>query len=263
MAKRDPAFLFYPKDWLEGTAEMLPEEKGVYIDLLCYQHQRGSIPSDTSRLANMVGLPLDKFLVIWKLIGTKFHQVDNQVVDRLVNHKLLEVTTDRGNKAAINRVNGSFAACLRKLDLPKSEYNEIKKHFNFNDFVAIDPLILVEEITKWCTTWLTERRTKRSKSIEDGNEDGDANENTFNVFWDLYPRKVSKEDARKAWGVLMPDADLVEKIKIALEKQIKSPDWAKEKGKFIPYPSTWIRGKRWQDQSTEEKPQRFTDRVIF
>ena len=36
MAK-DPAFLFYPNDWLGGTMGMSLEEKGAYIDLLVMQ----------------------------------------------------------------------------------------------------------------------------------------------------------------------------------------------------------------------------------
>lgn len=40
MAK-DPAFLFYPGDWLGGTMGMSFEEKGAYIELLVYQFNRG------------------------------------------------------------------------------------------------------------------------------------------------------------------------------------------------------------------------------
>lgn len=40
MAK-DPAFLFYPNDWLGGTMGMTFEEKGAYMDLLMLQFNRG------------------------------------------------------------------------------------------------------------------------------------------------------------------------------------------------------------------------------
>jgi hypothetical protein len=40
MAK-DPAFLFYPGDWLSGTMGMSFEEKGAYMELLIYQFNRG------------------------------------------------------------------------------------------------------------------------------------------------------------------------------------------------------------------------------
>jgi uncharacterized protein YdaU (DUF1376 family) len=42
MAK-DPAFLFYPADFLVGTMDMSDEEVGIYIRLLCRQHQKGNI----------------------------------------------------------------------------------------------------------------------------------------------------------------------------------------------------------------------------
>ena len=41
---KDPAFLFYPEAFLVGTMDMTNEEVGVYIRLLCRQHQKGHIP---------------------------------------------------------------------------------------------------------------------------------------------------------------------------------------------------------------------------
>jgi hypothetical protein len=40
MAK-DPAFLFYPSDWIGGTIGMTFEEKGAYMELLMMQFNRG------------------------------------------------------------------------------------------------------------------------------------------------------------------------------------------------------------------------------
>jgi len=42
MAK-DPAFLFYSSDFLTGTILLTNEQKGIYITLLCIQHQHGGI----------------------------------------------------------------------------------------------------------------------------------------------------------------------------------------------------------------------------
>jgi len=47
---KDPAFLFYSKDFYESTRMMLPEERACYIDLLIYQHQNGAIPTDLKRV---------------------------------------------------------------------------------------------------------------------------------------------------------------------------------------------------------------------
>ena len=73
---KDPAVLFYTKDWLEGTVDMFPEEKGVYIDLLCYQHQKGFLPSNQRRLAKITGISEEKFIQIWQEIRSKFIAID-------------------------------------------------------------------------------------------------------------------------------------------------------------------------------------------
>jgi len=45
MAK-DPAFLFYYKDWLATTRFMKPEDKGYFVDLLCYQAEMGTVSQE-------------------------------------------------------------------------------------------------------------------------------------------------------------------------------------------------------------------------
>lgn len=46
----DPAVLFYTSDFLTGVMDMTMEERGQYITLLCYQHQKGHIKEETIRL---------------------------------------------------------------------------------------------------------------------------------------------------------------------------------------------------------------------
>ena len=41
--QKDPAFLFYTKDFYSGVAGMTMEERGQYITLLCLQHQQGHL----------------------------------------------------------------------------------------------------------------------------------------------------------------------------------------------------------------------------
>lgn len=45
----DPAVLFYTSDFLTGVIDMSMEERGMYITLLCYQHQKGHIEEKTIR----------------------------------------------------------------------------------------------------------------------------------------------------------------------------------------------------------------------
>ena len=73
----------------------------------------------------------------------------------------------------------------------------------------------------------------------------------FDEFWTAYPKKKAKEDARKAWAKLKPDEQLGKAIIQAVEYAKKSKDSQKEKGKYIPYPATYLNGKRWEDERDE------------
>ena len=70
----------------------------------------------------------------------------------------------------------------------------------------------------------------------------------FNKFYAVYPKKKGKQEAQKAWNKLKPDNLLLEKILKALELQLSTIEWKKERGKFIPYPATWLNQRRWEDE---------------
>lgn len=75
----------------------------------------------------------------------------------------------------------------------------------------------------------------------------DKYKETFDIFYEAYPKKEAKQDALKAWLSLSPGEDLFKKIMAALEVKKKTEDWVKERGKYVPLPASWIRGKRWED----------------
>jgi uncharacterized protein YdaU (DUF1376 family) len=64
MAK-DPAFLFYPNDWIGGTMGMTFEQKGAYMELLMMQFNRGHM--STHMITQVVGH-------MWDHIKDKFVQ---------------------------------------------------------------------------------------------------------------------------------------------------------------------------------------------
>lgn len=43
---KDPAVLFYPESYLVGTRFMTYEQKGKYMELLCFQHQQGHLSEE-------------------------------------------------------------------------------------------------------------------------------------------------------------------------------------------------------------------------
>ena len=69
----------------------------------------------------------------------------------------------------------------------------------------------------------------------------------FDLFWKVYPKKLDKGSARKAWmetAYLRPHID---KLVKAIENAKESEQWKEQRGKYIPYPATWLRGERWDD----------------
>jgi hypothetical protein len=69
---------------------------------------------------------------------------------------------------------------------------------------------------------------------------------TFAVFYGLYPRKMARKDAEKAWNKLTPDQQLecIEAMPNYL-KYWKIKETAKD---FIPYPATFLNQERWTDE---------------
>ncbi|MGN0670223.1 MAG: hypothetical protein ACI4JZ_06705 [Oscillospiraceae bacterium] len=76
-------------------------------------------------------------------------------------------------------------------------------------------------------------------------------ESSFIRFWAAYPKKTAKQQALKAWQKLNPDKALIDVILSSLERQKQSVQWTKDNGQYIPYPATWLNGKRWEDETTE------------
>ncbi|MBD5111108.1 MAG: hypothetical protein HDT42_01030 [Ruminococcaceae bacterium] len=91
----------------------------------------------------------------------------------------------------------------------------------------------------------TKEQTPRA--AREGLED-DVN---FEKFWSSYPKKIAKQQALNAWNKINPDEELTAKILASLERQKKSVQWTKDNGQYIPYPVTWLNGKRWEDEPQE------------
>ena len=64
---KDPAFLFYPGDFIAGTTHLTDEEVGCYIRLLCTQFNQG--PLSEKKIRRILG---EKHANIWEELEDKF-----------------------------------------------------------------------------------------------------------------------------------------------------------------------------------------------
>lgn len=76
----------------------------------------------------------------------------------------------------------------------------------------------------------------------------------FTGFWDYYPKSAhkSKQAAIKAWDKLRPGDELIAEIGKALRRQKATDDW--KRGIGIPYPSTYLNQRRWEDECMDPAP---------
>ena len=78
----------------------------------------------------------------------------------------------------------------------------------------------------------------------------------FQTFWGLYPKKVAKGAAIKAWQKLS-QVERTEAID-ALANHLKYWKFKGTDKEFIPYPATWLNQMRWLDELDfeESKPKK-------
>lgn len=99
-------------------------------------------------------------------------------------------------------------------------------------------------------TSLLKKEYKNLRSEEPRAREGEWLEKSFNEFWSAYPKKTAKQQALKAFQKLNPNEELLNIILRSLERQKHSVQWTKDGGQYVPYPATWLNGKRWEDDPT-------------
>jgi predicted transcriptional regulator len=77
-------------------------------------------------------------------------------------------------------------------------------------------------------------------------------EDQFNQWWTLYPRKTAKQDARKAWKTATkqtPPADII----AATRHQTTTPGSPlNREPQYVPYPASWLRAGQHLDTTTTQ-----------
>jgi hypothetical protein len=78
---------------------------------------------------------------------------------------------------------------------------------------------------------------------------------SFTEFWILYPRKVARKDAERAWSRLGDRAQLAAMVGIIAWREVWAYEYRMREDAYdyVPHPATWLNGERWED----EVPARF------
>jgi len=102
---------------------------------------------------------------------------------------------------------------------------------------------------------------KERRGEERSSRAGAREADGFEAFYELYPKKVGRGQASKAYRAALKKSD-AETILGGLKAHL--PAWKNTDRQFIPNPSTWLNGERWEDEveaSAEPDPLAFTPSV--
>lgn len=148
-----------------------------------------------------------------------------RTLNQLVNAKIV-IKSD--NKYQINSIHKAW----KELSNPITVITSDKSHYQNGQSGLSNPTPTKDTFTK---NSLLQNKSKSVLMIE----------NDFEIFWQEYPKKVSKKKASEKF--LKLKCALLPIILEALKKQKASPAWQENGGQFVPHPATWLNGERWED----------------
>lgn len=227
---KDPAFLFYSGDFLSGTMLMADEEIGQYIKLLCLQHQKGHLKEKD-------------MLNICKTYNEEIFSKFKKDEEGNYYNERLEYETNKRKAYSESRRNN------RKKKEEKETYKKDMKNICNSYEEHMENENRNKNINK------IKNKDNRGMGEEGKEKSIELWEAQFNDFYSNYPKKVKKQDVKKWFEKNKPSNELFSSMLSSLEQFRASTDWQKDGGQFIPYPSTWLNQKRWEDEYHKETEQ--------
>ena len=181
MAK-DPAFPFYTQDFLVGTMYMTNEQVGIYIRLLCSQHQHGGL-IDKIAFETAVGKH--------DIVRSKFVETE----DGFYNERLMNEMIKRQKKSS----NLSQNALKRW-----NQYKSNAKAMQMNMQCEI------------------ENENKDSKDFKRLSTRININKEWFDEIWSKYPKKDGRKSAERHFYATVKTKEDFDNINKALENYMQS-----------------------------------------
>ena len=217
MAK-DPAMLFYTSDFLTGVTLLNMKERGQYITLLCLQQQMGHM--SLTQMQTAVGRLSPALL-------SKYVQDEDGLYY---------------NRRADEEIRKRHAHC-------EKQKKNIERRWSKDTMK--DTTAIPESYHGNTTVIPLENESENISPISSSqvkNEGTRLREDRFNQFWSIYPKKVGKQAAYKAF--LKVPEEIYPRIIPAVERQKISLQWQRDGGRYVPNPATWLNQGRWDDELT-------------
>lgn len=213
-------------DWLAGTHPLTPEQRGVYITLICHFINKDRvIPDNDVYLARLCNMPTRPYRRAKKAL------VEGDFLEQRDGHLWIQRTAKQYEK------DQSFSKSQAEKAKQKARY-KLGNALNKNKTVSAPDVPTLP-----LTLTLEESPLSPPKGILD-------NQNDFGSWWNLYPRKVGKlATERKYKAAIKKGAaaeELVDGLGRYIEQKPEDQDWC--------HPSTWLSQGRWMDEENKDRP---------
>ena len=231
----NPWMKFYPRDWRGDQAlrSVSIAARGFWMECLCIMHEakpyghlvQNGKPVGGDTLARMAGVPVEEARSLLRELteaGVLSVTRKGVVFSRRMTKD--HARAQKGKAAVKRRKDRSISA---NSDTPQASDTKQKSDA---------PRRLPSRSPS------TQKPEARSQ-ITPKPPDGGVSEG-FDKFWEIYPRKVGKKAALRAWSAAVKAVPLHD-ILPAAERYAKSV--VGKDPQYIAHASTWLNGQRWQD----------------
>ena len=226
---KDPAFLFYSSDFLTGTSFLTNEQVGMYIRLLCHQHQNGHLKEkDILKICGSHDEDIfDKFekdsdgLFFNERLDTEINKRKAYSESRANNRKKKELPEEKTITHEKDMLNTSIT------------YVEHMENENENE-----DIIIIDNLNK------DDIEIKKEVSPEILKKQEPPIEEIFEYFWAAYQRRGNKQDSFTAFKKLTKKQmiEVKEHIPKYLENHHRNGVM-----KYLPFFSKYLNKKIWLD----------------
>lgn len=240
----------YTTFWTDAKVadDFTPEDKYFYLYLLtnahtnlsgCYEISKKQISVDTGYTIDVVTRLLDRMQNVHEIAA--YSDSTKEVL--LYNwHKYNWSKSDKVLKGVANEYER-----IKNPEFRQEIYNLLADYGYKTDTLSIPyayPMHTSVTVTVSNTVTDTVSDTVSDTEVE----------TSFDKFWKAYPKKVGKKEAKKAFDRAKKTTDVDTMIQ-AVIAQKGSSQWARDNGRYIPNPATWLNQGRWDDElQAEVKP---------
>lgn len=224
-----PYYKAYPRDFIEGTVGMPFELKGAYrllLDLI-YMHG-GDLPDEPRYISGLLGMSVRKWkdvrdrLIEAGKITSKGTSISNERADKELEISRLSRDKQRENRIGSRKNNG--------LQKPNQNHTDTDTDISVTDVTDITP--------KPPSTQVARSNAKTAKRDID---------EAFEAWWRIYPRRVAKTAARKAYTRIITKGEASHEDLAAGAARFADAVAGSE-ARFIAHPATWLNAGRWLDE---------------